>query len=155
MNTQTIQEAARAARRRDGLRLSPHFTLSEMTRSGMAIRHGLDNTPSGVATDNLRALCVNVLEPLRRRFGAIIITSGYRSPELNRVVGGAAHSQHMLGEAADIYLGSTEKGIKYADFLIRHTDFDQLLLEPIGARPKRWLHVSYTRRRANRHHVVG
>lgn len=135
--------------------LSDHFTLDEMTRSGTAIRRGLDNTPSAVATGNLQALCVNVLEPLRRRFGAIIITSGYRSRAVNRAVGGAKYSQHLSGEAADIYLGSDEKGVKYADFIIRHTDFDQLILEPVGERHKRWLHVSYTRRRANRHKVVG
>lgn len=136
-------------------RLSDHFTLDEMTRSGTAIRLGLDNTPSAIAIGNLKALCLNVLEPLRRRYGAIIITSGYRSPEVNQAVGGANCSQHLSGEAADIYIGSEEKGVKYADFLIRHTDFDQLLLEPIGTKPKRWLHVSYTRRRPNRHMVVG
>lgn len=136
-------------------RLTDHFTLDEMVRSGAAIRLGLDNRPSPVVRDNLRALCLNVLEPLRRRYGAIIITSGYRSPAVNAAVGGSHGSQHILGEAADVYIGSREKGVKYADFIVRHTDFDQLILEPVGESRKRWLHVSYTRRRANRHMVVG
>lgn len=150
-----MTQKSNQTKRADEKRLSDHFTLEEMTRSGTAIRRGLDNTPDGVVVDNLRALCLNVLEPLRRRYGAIIITSGYRSEAVNKAVGGSRLSQHMRGEAADIYIGSEEKGVKYADYIIRHTDFDQLILEPIGQLPKRWLHVSYTRRRANRHKVVG
>lgn len=154
MNQNThISKAARTARQQK--LLTEHFSLDEMTRSGTAIRLGLDNKPSAVAVGNLKALCLNVLEPLRRRYGAIIITSGYRSEMVNSAVGGAKRSQHMLGEAADIYIGSREKGVKYADYIIRHTDFDQLIMEPIGRFPKRWLHVSYTRRRANRHNVIG
>lgn len=156
MKTQSIRRAAQAAAQPSAeRRLSEHFTLQEMTRSGTAIRHGIDNTPPPVAVGNLQALCQNVLEPLRRRYGAIVITSGYRSEAVNQLVGGARHSQHLNGEAADIYIGSQEKGVKYAEFIIRNTDFDQLILEPVGAKPKRWLHVSYTRRRANRHTVVG
>lgn len=132
-------------------RLSPHFSLREMTRSGTALRYGIDNTPTKEAIDRLRLLCENVLEPLRRRFGRIIVTSGYRSPELNQRVGGAAASQHLRGEAADIYVSDTETAMRYARFLRDNTDFDQLLVEPLGRLGKRWLHVSYTCRHANRH----
>lgn len=132
-------------------RLSPHFTLWELTRSGTAIRHGLDNRPPAEAVGRLRALCLAVLEPLRGRVGRVLVTSGYRSRELNQRVGGAIGSQHCLGEAADLYVSSTEQARKYADLIAALTDFDQLILEPRGARRKRWVHVSHTRRRHNRH----
>ena len=138
-------------------RLSPHFSLFEMTRSGVAIACGISNVPSAAAIENLRLLCVAVLEPLRRRYGRILITSGYRSRELNRKVGGAKNSQHLRGEAADIYIGSREKAEKYAKFIVENTDFDQLIREPMvpgGNCNPRWLHVSYTKRRANRHQVL-
>lgn len=78
-------------------RLSEHFTLEEMCRSGAAVRHRIDNTPDREQTERLRQLCLNVLEPLRRRFGVIRITSGFRSERLNAIVGGANTSQHMRG----------------------------------------------------------
>ena len=134
-------------------RLSPHFTLREMTLSATAIRRHLSNAPSAEATLRLRQLCLAVLEPLRRRVGRVLITSGYRSASVNQAVGGAPTSQHCLGEAADIYVSSSEQAEKYARIIQADTDFDQLLLEPLGNRRKRWIHVSYTRRRANRHQV--
>ena len=90
--------------------LSPHFTVGEFFRSGTAIRLGIDNNPDahpgeGISTaevvENLRALCTEVLEPLRRRVGRVIVTSGYRCQELNKAVGGVWNSQHLKGEAAD------------------------------------------------------
>ena len=74
--------------------LSEHFSLEEMTRSGEALRRKIDNEPAAGQVENLRQLCLNVLEPVRRRFGATRITSGYRCPELNEAVGGVADSQH-------------------------------------------------------------
>lgn len=88
--------------------LTPHFTLAEFVRSGVAIRHNIANTPTPNAINNLRLLCENVLEPLRRRFGVIRITSGYRCEELNNMVGGKPNSQHLLGQAADIHLSNKE-----------------------------------------------
>ncbi len=70
------------------MRLSTHFTLEEMISSGTAIRKGIDNRPSEEQTENLRRLCVNVLEPLRERFGVIRISSGFRTERLNGVRGG-------------------------------------------------------------------
>lgn len=134
--------------------LSEHFTLDEMVRSGTAIRLGIDNRPDAEAVENMRVLCLEVLEPLRRRYGRIIVTSGYRCGKLNEAVGGARNSQHLRGEAADIYVSGQEMCGKYADFIRRNTDFDQLIREPVGAKNKRWLHVSHTRRRANRHQEI-
>lgn len=134
--------------------LAPHFSLREMTLSATAIRLHLDNTPTAEATRRLTLLCQCVLEPLRRRVGRVLITSGYRSKCVNQAVGGAPASQHCLGEAADIYVSSTQQAEKYAQIIMAETDFDQLILEPRGERSKRWLHVSYTRRRANRHQIL-
>ena len=92
------------------LSLSTHFTLTELTRSATAQRLGMDNTPDAQTLNNLRALATNVLEPLRQLYGSPIrVTSGYRSPDLNAVVGGAPSSQHMRGQAADITAGTPEE----------------------------------------------
>lgn len=103
----------------------------------------------------LEALCQNVLEPLRHRFGPIVISSGFRSPAVNRLIPGAAPaSQHTKGEAADIVVGTPERAMALYRFIRDRLDFDQLIWEPIDAPVPRWIHVSYTRRRKNRHSVL-
>jgi hypothetical protein len=134
--------------------LSKHFTLWEMMRSGTAVRMNIKNVPDEQEKEALRQLCEHVLEPLRCRYGAIIITSGYRCLRLNRAVGGVPTSQHMRGEAADIFIPNLEIGRKYFDFIKNNTTFDQLIWEPRGADVPRWLHVSYTTRRPNRMQVL-
>lgn len=134
--------------------LSEHFSLNEMLRSGTATMLGIENKPDDTHVENLRLLCENVLEPLRRRYGKIIISSGYRCPALNEAVGGATNSQHMRGEAADIHTSSLEQAEKYFHFIEQNTDFDQLLLERRLANGCCWIHVSHTTRRANRHQAI-
>lgn len=83
--------------------MTPNFTLHELTRSDWAIRNDVPNTPTVEVTDNLHKLCLLVLEPLRTAVGRpIIVSSGYRSPTVNKAVGGAANSAHLTGRAADI-----------------------------------------------------
>lgn len=134
--------------------LSPHFTVGEFFRSGTAIRLGIDNNPDahpgeGISTaevvENLRALCTEVLEPLRRRVGCVIVTSGYRCQELNKAVGGVWNSQHLKGEAADIFVPDTATAMRYGHILERHSAVQQLLLEPMGIQQKRWIHVGFRR----------
>lgn len=134
--------------------LSPHFTVGEFFRSGTAIRLGIDNNPDahpgeGISTaevvENLRALCTEVLEPLRRRVGRVIVTSGYRCQELNKAVGGVWNSQHLKGEAADIFVPDTATAMRYGHLLERHSAVQQLLLEPMGIQQKRWIHVGFRR----------
>ena len=80
-----------------------YFSIRELSRSETASRKGINNTPNSAVVSALTALIDNVLDPLREKWGApIIVTSGYRSPALNRAVGGASGSQHTKGEAADI-----------------------------------------------------
>lgn len=134
--------------------LSPHFTVGEFFRSGTAIRLGIDNNPDahpgeGISTaevvENLRALCTEVLEPLRRRVGRVIVTSGYRCQELNKAVGGVWNSQHLKGEAADIFVPDTATAMRYGHILERHSAVQQLLLEPMGIQQKLWIHVGFRR----------
>lgn len=134
--------------------LSEHFSLEEMTRSGVAIRQSIDNTPTAEAVECLRRLCQNVLEPVRRRFGVTRISSGYRSPELNTAVGGTAASQHLRGEAADIHISDREAGRRIFAYIRDNLDFDQLLFEHRMSNGCCWLHVSYTTRRPNRRQAM-
>jgi len=91
------------------IQLSPHFKLKEFTKSRTARENGIDNTPPPEAVENLRALCIHTLEPLREALGLpIIITSGYRCKALNeRITHHSATSQHMSGCAADFYVGQS------------------------------------------------
>lgn len=131
-------------------RLTEHFALREFVISATAIRHGIDNTPPDDAVARLETLCRAVLEPLRQRFGVIRVTSGYRSAEVNRLVGGAARSQHLSGEAADISIGSLEVGRKMYDYVRTRLDFDQLIFERNRKTGARWLHISYRSGGSNR-----
>lgn len=130
--------------------LTDHFTLQEMTRSSMGAANHLDNTPNSEQRYNLYCLCEDVLEPLRCHFGMpVVVSSGFRSPEVNKVVKGATKSQHMQGEAADIHgpgwllLSLDEKIallVRWAAWIMENCSYDQLILELRSN--DAWLHVS-------------
>jgi zinc D-Ala-D-Ala carboxypeptidase len=85
------------------MKLSPHFTLRELTASGTASRLGIDNSPGEAELANLRRLCETALEPLRELVGKpISVNSGLRVPALNKAIGGSSTSAHVRGLAADI-----------------------------------------------------
>jgi len=90
---------------------TPHFALSEFVASRTARAHGINNTPPEEAVENLRALCVHTLKPLREALGLpIVITSGYRYKELNHLlVNHSVKSQHMNGQAADFYVAEPKE----------------------------------------------
>ena len=140
-------------------RLSEHFTLGEMCKTSARTPDG--NIPSRVHIENLKRLC-GWLEELRRRSltpnpspkgeGSeykevpIIINSGYRSPQVNKAVGGAPSSNHLTGCAVDIHVTGMEQLIRYAAILLdisdeRQEDFDELLLER-SPRGTYWLHFA-------------
>jgi hypothetical protein len=146
----------------DGSHLSPNFTLGELTKSNS--HPEVYNIPSHEAIANLKRLCV-WLEALREaspdpskgRGAPIIINSGYRSPQLNRKIGGAANSNHLTGCAVDIRVENMEQLLRYAVILLDisrdwHQDFDELLIEKnrYGAI---WLHFA-VRPKDNRRKVA-
>ena len=135
------------------MKLSKNFSLEEMLSSDTARRCGIDNKPqSEEVVENLRALCLEVLQPLRDHLGRpVTITSGYRCKELNKRVGGVRNSQHLKGEAADIRVKNREELIEMMKFLMDETQFDQLIWEKAGA--TEWVHVSYKRNGNNRGRV--
>lgn len=132
-----------------------YFTIRELTKSETAVRKGIDNTPSKEIEKSLTALINNVLDPLREKWGAPIrVSSGYRCPKLNKAIGGAAGSQHMKGEAADITSLSDSRNDNMALLQLLLNSgivFDQVISEDVDSmgRPN-WIHVSYTTKRANR-----
>ncbi len=151
--------------------LTPHFTLQEMTESLTAKKHGFANVPPPEAVENLQRLCTHTLEPLREKLGLpIIITSGYRTKELNDIIVHASRrSQHMAGQAADFHVvqgskfkvqgdegsklnvqGSRELLIRAFRLIITEPeiDFDQLIIYPT------FIHVSYVSRERNRHQIT-
>lgn len=124
------------------IQLSQHFMLSEFLRSGEAERRGIDNTPSVQVISNLQHLCREVLEPLREYMQQpIVISSGYRCLELNRVLKSSDSSQHVTGEAADIHLPSIAMGRRYLDYLLQYGHYHQLIWEH-DSNGCYWIHVS-------------
>lgn len=128
-----------------------HFTMAELTNSDTARVLHINNTPAGVVVDNLNALVEIVLDPLREAYGKpIYVNSGYRSPKLNKTVGGAKTSQHMTGEAADITTGTKEGNRWLFSFIRDNLPFDQLIDEYNYS----WVHVSYKREGRNRGEII-
>lgn len=118
--------------------ISRDFTWEEMTYSCIAILNGLPNNPSEEARCALCELVKCLLQPLRIAYNKpIVVTSGYRSPEVNRLVGGVRSSQHVKGEAADCYVPD----IYFLLDTLKKSDlpFDQAILY----RKKHFLHLSY------------
>ena len=128
-----------------------HFTISELLHSDTALKHKLWNGAPKEAEENLRALVDEVLDPLREAYGKPIrVSSGYRCPQLNRLVGGSLNSQHMRGEAADIQpvIGKESDLDTLVRILIANGKFDQLILYPT------FIHVSYKRLGWNRKKIL-
>lgn len=148
--------------------LTPHFKLSEFTKSSTATARKIDNTPSQEVISNLQALCQNVLEPLRayvnesspskgdkRGSVPIIIGSGYRSPALNKAVGGVANSQHMTGEACDIHIPDEATGKRWFVWLMDNVPFHQLIWEKsTPSSTRHWIHVAFKRTGINKQQVI-
>lgn len=124
---------------------SKYFTLTEMLESATARRLKINeqfNPPAEIVT-NLELLCKNILDPLREQVGAIIVTSGYRSPALNKAVKGAKSSQHMKGQAADIKGVNVSNAELFNQIQKLNLPFDQMIWEFGTDKEPAWVHVSY------------
>lgn len=122
------------------MNLTEHFTLAEMVRSQTATRRGIDNTPGPAEIAALRELCLHVLEPVRAHYGRpVIVTSGYRSPMLNKRIGGSATSQHCKGEAADFTVPGVPN-LHVCRWMEAKLNYDQLIYE-FGEGG--WVHASW------------
>lgn len=127
------------------MKLGKNFVLSEFVKSQQGERLGIDNTPPQVVISNLRLLVENVLQPVRDHYGkTMVISSGYRSPALNKAVGGSKTSDHMTGCAADIEIPGVAN-YDLAVYIRDHLPFTQLILEfyTSGIPDSGWVHVSY------------
>ena len=129
------------------MQLSKHFTLSEMEKSQTAVRKGISNKAGSGEIKNLTDLCYEVLEPVRIKFDKpVIITSGYRSPELCEAIGSKATSQHAKGQAVDFEIAGVSN-LQVALWIQNNCDFDQLILEFWKEEDKDpnsgWVHCSY------------
>ena len=135
------------------MKLSEHFTLGEVTKTSYKTEDG--NIPSRVAIENLKNLCENWLEDLRYSYNTLydgkpesplVINSAYRSPEVNRLAGGAPTSNHLTGCAVDIHVSGFEQAIRYASILLdisdgTKRDFDELYIERNKA-GSYWIHFA-------------
>ena len=131
--------------------LSEHLSVKEYEFSPTATRHGVSNKMIPEHKKNAIALAVNIFEPIREhRKAPIRPSSGYRSLELNKRIGGSESSQHMRGEAIDLPLTNDE-----AKWIIDNLTFDQLIFEfPDDDGDAQWIHVSYTTHKTNRKQVL-
>lgn len=123
-----------------------YFKIREFTRSDIAKRYNINNTPSKQEEENIVLLVDNILDPLREAYGKpIVVTSGFRCDRLNSLVKGSKKSQHRTGQASDIRTleDTKEENKKLFDLIIKlNLPFDQLIDEY----DYDWIHVSYSSR---------
>lgn len=129
------------------MKLSKHFKLSEFERSETAKELNINNIANNYVIDRLIELCQTILEPIRYETGKLFVTSGYRSPKLNKAIGGSRSSQHMVGEAADIksYDLSTfeimiiaiEEDLPYHQLIDEFGSWVHVSIAPKGEQPRK------------------
>jgi hypothetical protein len=134
------------------MQLSTNLSLAEVTRSETAKRRGISNMPTPEHIENFKKLAINIFQPIREHFGKpIIISSGYRSAELNKAIGGSLSSQHSSGEAIDIDMDGTDITNKQIfDYIKDNLTFDQVINEFDYS----WVHVSFAANRSQRKQVL-
>ena len=129
------------------IKITKNFTLDELVKSSTADSKGINNTPTLDQVENLMTLTRELLQPVRDRLGKPMnVNSGFRTSELNSVVGGSRTSDHMAGRAADIRTDNPRELFN----LVRESglSFDQLILYPT------FVHMSYRSEKENRNQVL-
>ena len=129
------------------MQLTNHISLTEATKSNTAERLGIDNFPNSYILSKMQKTATQLFEPLRIFVGEpIYISSFYRSPELNKVIGGSSRSQHCKGEAIDIddVYSNRYTNADYFNYIKENLPFDQLIWEFGDDDSPSWVHMSYT-----------
>ena len=123
------------------VRLSPHFTLAELSRTSRTALLAANEAEAKQYLPALTALCTTLLEPVRAKFGPVSIHSGFRGPSLNAAVGGSTTSQHCKGEAVDLHAANANLVVVYEWIVASGLPFGQVILEGVTATPT-WIHLS-------------
>lgn len=133
------------------MRISNNFKLSELIYSSTAEANKIDNYPSNNEKNNLIELVKNILQPIRDKYGkAIYVTSGYRSPILNRKVKGVPTSYHVTGDAADITTHSKDENKKLFELIVSMIKDKEIVVgELIDEKNYSWIHISNPVREIN------
>ena len=136
--------------------ISKHISNKESVYSRTALRRSIDNTPTEEHKENMIKLAEEVFEPLRAYVGGPIkINSFYRSPKLNKAIGGSSKSQHCHGQAIDI--DDTYGRMANAEmfkFIRENLDYDQMIWEFGSDDNPDWVHVSYVSKQDNRNRCL-
>jgi zinc D-Ala-D-Ala carboxypeptidase len=137
------------------MNLSDNLSLAEATRSATALRKGIANKPTQQHLLNLKEVALHIFQPCREHFGKPLrVTSGYRSEELNKAIGGSSKSQHSKGEALDMQSTKGYTNKELFMFIKDHLNFDQLIGEfPDNVGEYAWVHCSY-KKEGNRGEVL-
>jgi hypothetical protein len=139
------------------MQLSTNLSLAEVTRSETAKRKGISNMPTPEHIENFKKLAVNIFQPIREHFGKpILISSGYRSAELNKAIGGSSSSsQHCSGEAIDIDMDGTDiTNAQIFNYIKENLNFDQMIWEFGTDTNPDWVHVSFAANRSQRKQIL-
>ena len=126
------------------MKLTENLTLLEATKSNTATRLGIDNTPPPAIVERMIETAEKIFQPVRDALGPIRVSSFYRSPDLNRAIGGSKTSQHCKGEAIDM------QGILASNKILFNSacdleDYDQIIWEFGTLEEPDWVHVSYSK----------
>jgi len=128
------------------MNLSKNLSLSEVTYSKTALRRNINNTPTEEHIENLKYVAEKVFQPIREHFGVpIYVSSGYRSKDLNEVIGGSPRSFHSHGLALDLDQDGRNKGVSNADvfyFIKENLQFTELIWEFGDETNPNWVHVA-------------
>lgn len=133
------------------MNISEHITYDEAVKSQTATRLKIENIPSGEQVECMKIVAEKCFEPMRTYWGtSLMVDSFYRSPELNKAIGGVVTSQHCKGEAIDVYAGSLANNKKLLEWAKANLIFDQLLWEFGTDEGPSWVHISFTAKKKNR-----
>lgn len=123
-------------------KISEHISYSEAIKSQTAIRHGIDNTPNEEQLKAMKLVAEKIFEPIRKALNRpVFISSFFRSPALNKKIGGATSSQHCKGQAIDIDVDGLNNEIFY--FIKNNLQYNELIWEFGNSSEPDWVHVSY------------